>query len=134
MVKLLVGKAGCGKTKEIIENANSTLAHSKGDLLFIDESKESILELNHKIRYIDVSEFPVNSSNEFIAFLLGIVGSNYDIEKIFIDGILNLYILTLEETLDWLEQIEAISEKHKIDFEITLSTNDPIPGQFEKYL
>lgn len=134
MVKLLVGNAGSGKTKDIIEHANQALQSAKGDILFIDESKEGLLELHHKIRYIDISEFPVNSSDEFIAFLCGIISTNYDIEKIFLDGVLNVYILTVEETLIWLRRMDALSEQHHIDFEITLSLPEASTGAFDQYL
>lgn len=134
MIKLLVGNAGSGKTKEIIEHANQALQSAKGDILFIDESKEGLLELNHKIRYIDISEFPINSSDEFISFLCGILSTNYDIEKFFLDGVLNVYILTVEETLTWLKHIDALSEQHHVDFEITLSLPETSSKAFDQYL
>lgn len=134
MVKLLIGQTGMGKTKDIIEHANESLKTAKGNIIFINESNESILELNHDIRYVNISEFPINSSTEFIAFLHGLVGSDYDIEKIYLDGILNLYPMTVEEICRWLESIELISKTHGISFEITLSYNASIPECFNKYL
>lgn len=134
MTKLLIGKTGEGKTKEIIDHANAALRDLKGNIVFINESNESLLELNHDIRYINISEFPVNSSNEFIAFLYGLMGSNYDIEKIYLDGILNLYIMTPEEICVWLDKINLLAEKHNVYFEITLSYNGEIPECLEKFL
>ncbi len=134
MIKLLIGQPGAGKTKEMIAHANEALKEAKGNIVFIDESNESLLELNHDIRYIDISEFPVNSSNEFIAFLHGLMGSNYDIEKIYIDGILNVYILSPEEVEAWLEKIAAIASKHSVQFVITWSHNGEMPHGLSKYL
>lgn len=134
MTKLLIGKTGNGKTKEIIDHANAALNDSKGNIVFINESNESILELNHNIRYINISEFPVNSSNEFIAFLYGLMGSNYDIEKIYLDGILNLYIMTPEEICVWLDKVDLLAQKFNVYFEITLSYNGDVPECLVKYL
>lgn len=134
MIKLLIGQTGIGKTKEMIEHANSAISTAKGNILFIDESDESILEINHEIRYINISDYPVNSSTEFIAFLYGLMSSNYDIESIYLDGILNIYIMTPEEICDWLEKIKHLSEKHEVKFEISLSYNGQIPECFTPYL
>lgn len=134
MVKLLIGQAGIGKTKDIINNANSSVTTTKGNVVFIGESNESILELNHDIRYINISEFPINSSNEVIAFLHGLMGSNYDITKMYLDGILNVFIMSVEEICDWLVKIEAISTKLSVDFEISISYHGDIPECLSKYL
>ncbi|MCK8059192.1 MULTISPECIES: twitching motility protein PilT [unclassified Fusibacter] len=134
MIKLLIGQTGIGKTKEMIEHANSAITTAKGNILFIDESNESILEINHEIRYINISDYPVNSSTEFIAFLYGLMSSNYDIESIYLDGILNIYIMTPEEICVWLEKIKLLSEKHEVRFEISLSYNGEIPECFKPYL
>ena len=51
MIKLLIGKAGSGKTKQMIEHANDSLKTTKGTILFINESDDSMLQINHDIRY-----------------------------------------------------------------------------------
>lgn len=134
MIKLLIGQPGQGKTKEMIAHANAALETAKGDILFVGESNESMLEIKHEIRYINISEFPINSSNEFIAYLYGLLSSNYDIESIYLDGILNVYIMTSEEICEWLEKVKAISDKTNIRFEISISINGPIPDCFAPYM
>ena len=134
MIKLLLGQTGIGKTKEIIDHANEARQTAKGDIVFINESNECMLELNHDIRYINISEFPIQYSKEFIAFILGLLGSNYDIEKIYLDGILNVFLMTPEEICTWLDEIKKISDRFKVAFEITLSYNGDIPECFKTYL
>lgn len=134
MIKLLIGKPGEGKTKDMIENANKALDTAKGDIVFIGESNESILEVHHSIRFINISEFPVSSSTELLAFLHGLVSSNYDIETIFIDGVFNLFIMTPEEICDWLEKAKSISEKHNIYFQISISLLVSIPECLKPFM
>ena len=43
MVKLLVGHKGSGKTKQMIDIANSTVETSKGSVIFINK--------NHRLMY-----------------------------------------------------------------------------------
>ncbi len=134
MIKLLIGQPGMGKTKDMIKNANSAVENAKGNIIFIDESNEGALEINHKIRYINISEFPMESSNEIIGFIYGMLGTDYDIEKIFIDGVLNVYIMTPEEICGWLDKIKAISEKYKVQFEISVSIRGDIPECFTPFM
>ena len=134
MSKLLIGQPGMGKTKEMIEHANNLLKEAKGDIVFIGESNECVLEINHDIRYINIAEYPLNSSNDFIAFLHGLLGSNYDLQRIYLDGILNLYIMTPEEICAWLDKINAISDKHTVNFEISISINGETPECLKPYI
>lgn len=134
MIKILVGQPGIGKTKEMINHANSAIKSAKGSIIFIGESDESVLEINHSIRYVNISEYPLDSSNEFIAFLHGLMGGNYDIESLYLDGVLNVYIMTPREICDWLDKIKAIAEKHNIHIEISISIDGDIPDCFTPYL
>ncbi|GAU77045.1 hypothetical protein [Fusibacter sp. 3D3] len=134
MIKLIIGQPGIGKTKEMIDHANAAVKTSKGNIVFIGESDESILEIHHSIRYINISEFPINSSDEFVAFLHGLMSTNYDIESMYLDGILNIYILTPEEICDWLEKIKLIADRFNLHFEISLSITGHIPDCFSPYL
>lgn len=134
MIKLLIGKPGVGKTKDIITNANKAGLNSKGNVIFIGESNESILEINHDVRYINISDYPITSSNQFISFIYGIIGADYDIESIYLDGISNIYIMTSEEICDWLEKIKVIADKYEIKFEISITIDGDLPECFNTYL
>jgi len=134
MIKLLISNPGEGKTKDMIKNANDLLKTAKGDVVFIGESRESILEINHDIRFINISEYPLDSSNEFIAFLHGLLGSNYDIQRVFLDGILNVYIMTPEEICKWLEKLNGVSEHYKVNFEISISISGETPECLKAYM
>lgn len=134
MIKLLIGQPGMGKTKELIANANQEISTAKGNILFIAESNESVLEIKHNIRYVNISEFPITSSNSFIAFLHGLMVSDYDIESIYLDGISNIFIMTPEETCTWIEKIKEVSNKFNTKFEISISVPGETPECFKPYM
>ena len=59
MVELIVGKKGKGKTKVLLERANSAVKDANGSIVYLDKSAKHMYEVNNKIRLIDVSLFPL---------------------------------------------------------------------------
>ena len=99
MVKVIFGKKGMGKTKILIEEANKLAVESAGDIVFIDDSNQRMYDLKHKVRFINVSEFPIVGAEGFLGFVCGMISQDYDIDAIFIDGL--TYIVKQKiETLD----------------------------------
>ena len=90
MINFLYNKRGTGKTRKLIQMANMDVEKSEGDIVFIDSNNKNILNLNHRIRYINAMEYNINNIDTFHGFLCGIISSNYDVEKIYIDGIYNI--------------------------------------------
>ena len=61
MVQLIVGKRGKGKTKQLLDKANSVVKEANGSVDFLDKSAQHMYELSNKIRLINVNEFPIDS-------------------------------------------------------------------------
>ncbi len=134
MVTLIAGKKGSGKSKEIVKQANDELNTTKGNLIFIDDDNRPMYELHHDIRFINLSEFPITNSCEFLGFICGLISNNYDIEKVFIDGIMNTVKMTSQELADWYVRIEDIATAYDINFIITLNYENEIPEGLHRFL
>lgn len=134
MVKLIAGKMGTGKSKQVVKRANEFLETAKGSIVFIDDDSRAMYELDHKIRFIDVSEFPIKSLTEFYGFLCGLVATNYDIEKVFIDGIMSTVEMKDNEVLEWFEKVEDLSNQFELDFIVTLNYEEELLNGLGKYL
>lgn len=134
MVTLIAGKKGSGKSKEIVKKANDELLASKGNMIFIDDDNRAMYDLHHDIRFINLSEFPVKDSCEFLGFVCGLISNNYDIEKIFIDGIMNAVQMTEAELTSWFSKIDDISTAFNIDFVITLNHETDLPEKLHRFL
>ena len=57
MVQILPGEKGEGKTKILIDLANESVSTSDGDVIYIDDDKRHIYDLNHKIRSLRFQNF-----------------------------------------------------------------------------
>ena len=73
MINLIIGKKGTGKTKRIIKLAQDALHQATGQVVFIDDDKRCMSELNYKIRFINTTEFALTSADDLYGFIAGML-------------------------------------------------------------
>ncbi len=83
-----------------------------------------MFELNNKIRLIDVPEYLVTSSDEFIGFICGIISQDHDLQQMYFDSFLKIACLEAEDLGKVIDKIEKISEKFHVDFVISISLDE----------
>lgn len=135
MISILAGSKGTGKTKKIISLANEEVKRTKGNIIFVDDDKRHMYDLKHDLRFISMDEYPTNTMDEFFGFLCGIISNDYDIDKIYIDGLLKVMDSTCDEMPKLISKLETLSNKYEIDFFMTIScTKDQLNEDLNKYL
>lgn len=90
MLKILMGKKGVGKTKRIIQMANEASKDNKGNSVFIDDDNRYMFEIKRPVRFIDASEYKIDSAPMFLGFIAGLMANDYDLETLYIDGFLKI--------------------------------------------
>ena len=135
MVKLVVGRKGSGKTKKMIELANSALDTTNGSIVFINMNSRLMYDLKYKIRVVCMEDYDqIKNVDEYIGFLYGIISQDHDIEKLFIDSILKHADIRVKNIDDFLERLELISSTYNIEFIVSLSAaRDELGDCLEKY-
>jgi len=122
MVKLLVGHKGTGKTKQMIDLANDKVEVAKGSVIFINKNHRLTYDLNHKMRVICMEDYSdLTNIDEYIGFVYGIISSDYDIETLYIDGILKHDDVELGDMPEFIGRLKGISAKYEIEFVVSLS-------------
>lgn len=121
MVQIIAGKKGKGKTKYLLDMANTAIKESKGSIVYLDKSAKHMYELNNKIRLINVAEFPIHSSEGFIGFICGILSQDNDLESMFLDSFLKLSSLEGEDISSTIAELDALSTKYHVDFVLSVS-------------
>ena len=130
MVKIICGAKGKGKTKEMLTLAAQSIKDVDGSVVYIDKSDQHIYELNNQIRLIDISEYPVKSSESFLGFVSGLLAGNHDIEMVFIDSLLKLSALTASEIATIIDKLDALS--NDVEFVVSISANkDDLPDSVQ---
>ena len=86
MVQLIVGEKGKGKTKHLLDKVNNEIKEISGNIVYLDKSTKHMYELNNKVRLIDVSQFQIEKSSEFVGFVNGIISQDHDLQKMYFDS------------------------------------------------
>lgn len=124
MVQFIVGREGKGKTKHLLDKVNTEIKDAQGNVVYLDKSTKHMFELNNKIRLIDVPEYMVTDSDEFIGFICGIISQDHDLQKMYFDSFLKIACVESDELEKVIEKIEKISEKFHVDFVISVSRDE----------
>ncbi|MDO5520881.1 MAG: twitching motility protein PilT [bacterium] len=131
MVQIVAGEKGKGKTKLLIAKANEDVLQINGNLVYIDKSNRHMYELSNKIRLINSNDYFVSNADEFIGFLCGVISSNHDLEKIYVDSFLKLAYITEENIEPVLTKLLDISNHFKVDIVVCISSSKKkIPDNF----
>ncbi len=135
MIQVIAGKKGSGKTKRIIEMANTAAKDTKHDIVFIDDDNRYMFDLSREVRFVNASEYELVNDQMFMGFISGATSQNFDIGQIFIDAFKKLVKSDLSTT-EWVfQRLEKISEKNSVDFILSIS-EDPadLPEFIAKYV
>ena len=121
MVQLIVGVKGKGKTKVLLDKVNAQIQNVEGNIVYLDKSTKHMYELNNKIRLIDVSDYMIDNSDAFVGFILGIISQDHDLQQMYLDSFLKIAKLEGKDITETIQKLEAISEKFKVDFTLSVS-------------
>lgn len=121
MVELIVGKKGKGKTKQLLDKVNNDIKGTTGNIVYLDKSSKHMYELNNKIRLIDVSEYALENSSEFIGFISGVISQDNDLQQMYFDSFLKIANIVDSEIAEIVHKLEKISEKENVDFVLSVS-------------
>ena len=135
MVYLIIGKKGTGKTKKLVKLAQEALHSATGHVVFIDDDKRCMSELNYKIRFINTKDFELCSADELFGFVSGMIAGNYDTQKIFIDGLYKITDLNDGSVEAFLSKLDRLCSKNDIDAYISISTtSENLSENARKYI
>lgn len=130
MVNLITGPKGSGKTQQIIELANEKVKTSNGNVVLIKKSHRDTYSVDFNVRAICMDDYKdIETLEEFVGFLYGMVAGNHDIDTIFIDGALKQADITLNSLPDFLQKLDKISATNNIEFFVSVSASkEDIPN------
>lgn len=135
MIQLIVGNKGKGKTKYLLDKVNSEVQKVEGNIVYLDKSTKKMYELNNKVRLINVPDYLVTTSEEFIGFICGIISQDHDLQQMYLDSLLQVACIEDKDITNVVHKLEEISEKFHIDFVLSISMDEKeLPEEFKSII
>ena len=127
MIRVIVGKKGSGKTKQVIEMINSAVDTEHGNVVCIEKGEKLMLDISHKIRLVEASEYDIADYTAMKGFVSGLYAGNYDITHIFIDSLTKIVGGECNhETEKFLAWLDNFALKNGLKFTITISDEESL--------
>jgi thymidine kinase len=120
MIYLVLGPKGSGKTKWLVDQANTEKAKGNENIVFIDTDDDQIFSLDYKVRLINASHFFINSLESFRGFVAGILARDFDIGKVYVDGIYEIVDVDKDNIQELTECLKKLSEECEADIYLGL--------------
>ena len=135
MVRVIMGKKGSGKTKQMIELINAAVGTEHGNVVCIERNRALTYNIDYNIRLVEASDFDIKDFEFLKGMVSGLYAGNYDITHIFIDSLTKIVGTECnndtEKFLDWLNNF---GEQHNIKFTITISDDESLATEgIKKY-
>lgn len=124
MVQLIVGNKGKGKTKHLLDKVNAEVKTASGNITYLDKSTKHMYELNNKIRLINVMDYMVTNSDEFVGFICGILSQDHDLQQMYFDSFLKIACLEGKDITPVVNKLEEIGKAFGVDFILSVSLNE----------
>lgn len=133
MIQVFCNKRGSGKTKNLINLANTNVLTEKGNSVYIDDDNRPMLQLDRKIRFISTQDFSLRDYEGFYGFLCGIISEDYDIENIYIDGLSNIVDGNAEDVARLFFRLDDMVERFGVNVYINVNDDSEMPDLIKKY-
>ena len=124
LVQLIIGNKGKGKTRYLLEKVNSEVKETLGNICYLDKSAKHMFDLNNRVRLINVSDFMIENTDQFIGFICGIISQDHDLVQMYFDSFLKVAKLEGKDITDTINRIVKISNTFKVDFFLSISIDE----------
>lgn len=132
MIRLIYGKKGSGKSKQLLDKANADVDQAKGNIVYLDDNNRCMYDLRHEIRFINTADYSINTPDKLYGFVCGILSRDFDISSVYIDGLKKMAKYDSEELKTLLQNLEALFSD--INAYLVVSGSEDMPEYMSKYI
>ncbi|MGN0622406.1 MAG: hypothetical protein ACI4JA_00480 [Oscillospiraceae bacterium] len=133
MINLIPGKKGTGKTKILVDAIKESAEKATGNVVCIERGMKLTYDIPHKVRLVDAEEYGINSFDAFYGFVAGMLAGNYDIQEVFVDGILKIGGKDYDAFGAMIEKIAMLAKDIKIVFTVSADVED-LPAKVRAFI
>ncbi len=133
MINLIPGKKGTGKTKILVDAIKESAEKATGNIVCIERGMKLTYDIPHKVRLVDAEEYGINSFDAFYGFVAGMLAGNYDIQEVFVDGILKIGGRDYDAFGAMIEKIAMLAKDVKIVFTVSADVEE-LPSKVRAFI
>lgn len=121
MLKLITGKKGSGKTKQLVSMVNDAVGSTNGKVVCIVKGNKLTYDIDHSVRLFNTDDYAISGVDSFYGFIAGIIASDYDVKEIYVDSVMKTIGGEKEKIDTFFEKVNAIASKEGINVVMTVS-------------
>lgn len=133
MINLIPGKKGTGKTKILVDSIKKAAENATGNVVCIERGMKLTYDLPHNVRLVDAEEFGITNYDAFYGMVAGLMAGNYDIQEIFVDGILKIGGRDYDAFGSMIEKIAILSKDVNIVFTVSADVEE-LPAKVKAFI
>ena len=133
MINLIPGKKGTGKTKILVDSIKKAAENATGNVVCIERGMQLTYDLPHNVRLADDEEYGINSFDSFYGFVAGLLAGNYDIQEVFVDGILKIGGRDYDALGNMLEKVAVLTKDVNVTFTVSADV-DELPAKVKAFI
>lgn len=133
MINLIPGKKGTGKTKILVDSIKKAAENATGNVVCIERGMQLTYDLPHNVRLADAEEYGINSFDSFYGFVAGLMAGNYDIQEVFVDGILKVGGRDYDAFGNMLEKVAVLTKDVNVTFTVSADV-DELPAKVKAFI
>ena len=133
MINLIPGKKGTGKTKILVDAIKEAAATATGNVVCIERGMKLTYDIPHKVRLVDAEEYGISSFDAFYGFVAGMLAGNYDIQQVYVDGILKIGGRDYEALGVMIEKLAMFAKDIKIVLTVSADV-DELPAKVRAFI
>jgi hypothetical protein len=133
MINLIPGKKGTGKTKILVDQITKAAEEATGYVVCIERGMKLTYDIPHKVRLVDAEEYGITSYDAFYGFVAGMLAGNYDIQEIYVDGILRIGGRDYDEFGAMIEKIAVLAKDIKLVLTVSADPEE-LPAKVRAFI
>lgn len=134
MIKIIAGAKGTGKTARLVDDINNVAAEDS-NVVCIERGTRLGQLLKHKVRLINIDEYPCTGYDQLLSFIGGVCSKDYDLTHVYMDSVRKVAKSdNLDELAVFLDKLDKFLANSPIVVTIILSVSeDLLPDAVKKY-
>ena len=94
-----------------------------------------MFDLNTRVRLINVSDFLIENTDQFVGFICGIISQDHDLQQMYFDSFLKIAHLEGKDITKTIKRIEKISAAFGVNFFVSVSLDEKdVPDELKELI